>query len=109
MVRSTMVIIVGLLLTALLLPSDSASAVFSIAAVGVAISLGVATAVELTVGARNIIRVDLLILWALYGLTLLEFLIPQPQIGSVVAPASAVNATHAVLVGFAGLALAFGA
>jgi len=105
MVRSTMVIIFGLLLTALLLPSHSASAVFSSAAVGVAISLGIATAVELTVGARNIIRVDLLILWALYGLTMLEFLFPQPQISSVVAPASAVNATHAVLVGFAGLAL----
>jgi oligosaccharide repeat unit polymerase len=100
-----MVIIFGLLLTALLLPSHSASAVFSSAAVGVAISLGVATAVELTVGVRNIVRVDLLVLWVLYGLTLLEFLFPQPQISSVVAPESAVNATHAVLVGFAGLAL----
>jgi oligosaccharide repeat unit polymerase len=105
MVRSTMVVIFGLLLTALLLPSENALAVFSSAAVGVAISLGVATAIELTVGVRNIIRTDLLMLWALYGLTLLEFLFPQSQIGSMVAPVSAVNATHAVLIGFAGLAL----
>jgi oligosaccharide repeat unit polymerase len=105
MIRSTVVIIFGLLLTGLLLPSDSASAVFSTAAVGVGISLGAATAVELGIGVRNIIRVDLLMLWSLYGLTLLEFLFPQPGISSVVAPASAVNATYAVLVGFAGLAL----
>src|SRR5262245_27868803 len=85
MTRSTGVILFGTILTGLLLSSDSASAVFTSASVGVAITLGLATAIELTGGVRNIVRVDLLMLWALYGLTLLEFLFPQPQFNGVVA------------------------
>src|SRR5262249_13892257 len=48
---------------------------------------------------------DLLMLWALYGLTLLEFLFPQSGIDDLVTPAAAVGGTYAVLLGFASLAV----
>ena len=51
------------------------------------------------------IRVDILMLWVLYGLTFLEFLFPQPGVDALVSPADAANGTNAVLVGFAGLAV----
>jgi oligosaccharide repeat unit polymerase len=43
--------------------------------------------------------------WALYGLTFLEFLFPQPRVDALVSPEDAVNGTNAVLVGFVGLAV----
>jgi oligosaccharide repeat unit polymerase len=79
--------------------------VFTVGAFGVGLSLGVATLIEAKAGIRNLIRVDILILWALYGLTFLEFLFPQPSVDAVVWPAAATNGTNAVLVGFAGLAV----
>jgi oligosaccharide repeat unit polymerase len=97
------VILCGLALTSVVLPDDSAVSVFTVAAVGVGISLSLATAIEATAGILSLIRVDILILWVLYGLTFLEFLFPQPNVDALVSPAAAVNGTNAVLVGFAGL------
>ena len=53
-------------------------------AVGVA--LLAATAVEAVAGVRALIRTDNLMLWVFYGLTLLEFLFPQPDVNSSVSP-----------------------
>jgi hypothetical protein len=36
--------------------------------------------IEGTAGVRDLIRVDTLMLWSLYGLTFLEFLFPQPDV-----------------------------
>ena len=99
----TAVILCGLALTRVVLPDDSAVSIFSVAAVGAGISLSLATAIEATAGIRSLIRVDILILWVLYGLTFLEFLFPQPNVDALVSPAAAVNGTDAVLIGFAGL------
>jgi oligosaccharide repeat unit polymerase len=99
----TAVILCGLALTSIVLPDDSAVSIFTVAAVGVGISLSLATAIEATAGIRSLIRVDVLILWVLYGLTFLEFLFPQPNVDALVSPAAAVNGTDAVLIGFAGL------
>jgi oligosaccharide repeat unit polymerase len=99
------VILSGLALTSVVLPDDSAVNVFTVAAVGVGISLSIATAIEATAGIRSLIRADILILWVLYGLTFLEFLFPQPTVDALVSPAAAVNGTNAVLLGFAGLAV----
>src|SRR5262249_12375196 len=100
---STALIVCGLMLTGLVLPSDGAVDVFTVGAFGVGLSLGLATLIEAKAGIRNLIRVDILILWALYGLTFLEFLFPQPNLDALVSPAAAVNGTNAVLIGFAGL------
>jgi hypothetical protein len=99
----TAVILSGLALTSVVLPDDSAVSVFTVAAVGLGISLSIATAIEATAGIRSLIRVDILILWVLYGLTFLEFLFPQPTVDALVSPAAAVNGTNAALLGFAGL------
>jgi len=101
----TAVILCGLALTSIVLPDDGAVSVFTVAAVGAGISLGLATAIEARAGIRSLIRVDILILWVLYGLTFSEFLFPQPNLDALVSPAAAVNGTDAVLIGFAGLAV----
>jgi oligosaccharide repeat unit polymerase len=93
------------MLTSFLLPSDNAVNVFAVAAICVGLSLAVATVIEGMGGIRTLIRVDILMFWALYGLTFLEFLFPQPAVEDLVLPANAVNGTYAVLVGFAGLAI----
>jgi oligosaccharide repeat unit polymerase len=102
---STALIVCGLTLTGIVLPSDGAVDVFTVGAFGVGLSLGVATLIEAKAGIRNLIRVDILILWALFGLTFLEFLFPQPNVDALVSAAAATNGTHAMLVGFAGLAV----
>ena len=101
---STSVILCGLALTSLILPSDGAGDVFTVGAFGVGLSLSLATFVEARGGGiRNLIRVDIIILWVLYALTFLEFLFPQPGVDALVSPTAATNGTNAVLVGFAGL------
>jgi oligosaccharide repeat unit polymerase len=102
---STMIILVGLLVTSVSLPSDSAVGMFSHAAYGVGVTLAVAVLVEASSGIRLLIRVDLLFFLSLYGLTLLEFLFQQPHVEGLVAPTMAANGTYAVLVAFGGFAI----
>ena len=103
---STATILCGLALTGLLLPQDDAVGVFAAGGIGVGLSLTLATGIEATAGVRALIRVDILILWVLYGLTFLEFLFPQRgDVDATVSTASATIGTYAVLLGFAGLAV----
>jgi hypothetical protein len=103
---STTVILVGLVVTSVVLPSDNTVRIFSAAAYGVGVTLAGAILIEATIGIRSLIRVDLLLFLALYGLTLLEFLFWQPDsVGALVPPATATNGTYTVLVAFAGLAI----
>jgi hypothetical protein len=102
---STATILVGLLATYVVLPTDSAESIFTISAFGVGLSLCLATGIEGRAGARSLIRVDILILWLLYGLTFLEFLFPQPGVDSLVSSAAAAGGTNAVMIGFAGVVI----
>jgi oligosaccharide repeat unit polymerase len=79
--------------------------VFAGAAIGIGLSLVTATAVEARAGVRGLIRVDLLMLWALYALTFLEFLFPQPDVEGIVAADVATKAVVAAIFGFAGIAI----
>jgi oligosaccharide repeat unit polymerase len=103
--RSTIVFLVGLVLTCFVLPSDSAGNVFATAAIGVGLSLTIATAIEATAGVRGLIRVDILMLWVLYGLTFLEFLFSQPEAENLVSPDVATKGVIAAVLGFAGIAI----
>jgi oligosaccharide repeat unit polymerase len=105
MTVSTGVILGGLMLTSLLLPSESAMDVYFCAAIGVGLSLALATGIEGRAGVRKLIRVDILMLWVLYGLTFSEFFVPQPSVNDLISPADAVNGTNAVLVAFGGMSL----
>ena len=102
---STCVILSGLAFTWVVLPSESAAEVFTVAAIGVGIALVVATLIEGTRGIRTLVRVDILAFWALYGLTFLEFFFPQPGVNAMVSSAAAVDGTNVVLLGFAALAI----
>src|SRR4051794_35767729 len=79
-VSSTATLLIGLFLTFVALPSDTPSGTFMFAAYGVGAALLIATAQELRGGVRNLIRVDILMLWVLYGLTFFEFLFLQPDV-----------------------------
>jgi oligosaccharide repeat unit polymerase len=92
-------------MTSIILPSDSAVGIFSAAAYGVGVTLVAAILIEARSGIRSLIRVDLLLLLALYGLTLFEFLFRQPSVEGLLSPDTAANGTYAVLVAFAGLAI----
>lgn len=103
MAAPTTVMLVGLALTAIFLPADSVVSTLTFAAIGVGLSLSMATGIEAMAGVRSLIRVDLLMLWVLYALTFLEFLFPQPNVEAVLSPASATTGAHLGLLGFAGL------
>jgi hypothetical protein len=100
-----MAILVGVIMTSVALPSDSAVGIFSAAAYGVGVTLAGAILIEARNGIRSLIRVDLLLFLVLYGLTLLEFLFSQSMVESLLSPVTAANGTYAVLVAFAGLAI----
>jgi hypothetical protein len=102
---STMAILVGVIMTSVVLPSDSAVGIFSVTAYGVGVTLAGAILIEARNGIRSLIRVDLLLLVVLYGLTLLEFLFSQSMVEVLLSPVTAANGTYAVLVAFAGLAI----
>ena len=99
----TLIMVLGLAVTWLALPSTDAESIFDTAAIGVGIALVSATAVEAFSGVRALIRTDNLMLWVLYGLTLLEFLFPQPDVNSSVSVDAATRGTGVVLLGFFGL------
>jgi oligosaccharide repeat unit polymerase len=102
---STATILCGILATyiATQLFVDDAVQLFSVAAYGVAVTLALSTYIEGKGGARELIRVDILLLWVLYGLTLFEFLFPQPNVD--VSLSNAANGADAVLLGVAGIAV----
>jgi oligosaccharide repeat unit polymerase len=102
---SSLIVLFGLAVTYFVLPPGDAEDIFTTAAVGVGLSLAISTLVEGSSGVRSLIRVDVLMLWVLYSLTLLEFLFPQLDINEVVSADAATSGTAAVLLGFAGLAV----
>jgi oligosaccharide repeat unit polymerase len=99
----TLIMVVGLALTWLALPSTDSESIFDTAAIGVGVALVAATAVEAGAGVRALIRTDNLMLWVFYGLTLLEFLFPQPDVNSSVSVDAATRGTGIVLLAFFGL------
>ena len=99
----TLILVLGLAVTWLALPSTDSESIFGTAAIGVGIALASATAIEAYSGVRALIRTDNLMLWVLYGLTFLEFLFPQPDVNASVSVDAATRGTGAVLLGFFGM------
>ena len=104
-VLATALSICGFALTALILPSDDVADVFRTAGIGVGLTLVIATGIEARPGFRNLLRVDILIVWVLYGLTFFEFLFPQTGVDALISVDGAINGTYATLVGFSGIFL----
>src|SRR5262249_26449572 len=102
---ATVVLIIGMLATYAALPEDSPASMFFVAAVGVGLSLCSATLIQGRNGVRSLVRVDLLMLWVLYFLTLFEFLFPQSDVDRTLSTSAALNGTFAVMLGMAGIAI----
>ena len=96
---------IGLLATYLLLPHDRATSIYFTAAIGVIVSVGGALLVETGGKLHSLIRTDVLMLVALYGLTLVEFFFPQEEINEILSPEQAVHGVEALFLGFAGLVI----
>jgi hypothetical protein len=101
----TLIMVVGLAITWVALPSTDSESIFDTAAIGVGAALVSATAVEAVAGIRALIRTGNLMLWVFYGLTLLEFLFPQPDVNSSVSVDAATWGTGIVLLAYLGLVL----
>lgn len=101
----TLILVAGLAVTWLALPSEDAESLFRTAAIGVGIALVLSTAMEALQGVRALIRTDNLMLWVLYGLTLLEFHFPQPDVNAAVSVEAATRGATAVLLGFFGMSV----
>lgn len=106
MSQASAIIVLGLIVTGMAMPAGDPRTTFSFAAVGTGLALSLALALEAQSGLRALLRTDIVMLVTLYGLTLVEFLIPQKEIFDfVVSPQGAVDGSTAVLIGFGGLAI----
>lgn len=110
-VPGSIVLLMSVVLTYATLSSYSAQTEPSIPAQQAATYIGTGLLASLILdfrqgGLRNIFRIDLLCLISLYGLTLLEFLFPQPSFNQGSATIeSTLTAINAVLLGITGLVL----
>jgi oligosaccharide repeat unit polymerase len=103
---ATGILVSGLLITAFTVPSTFPREIYTYAASGAAAALALSLAIELRGGLRAMLRTDIVMLLTLFGLTFIEFLLPQKEIFDFeVSPQAAMDGSVAVLVGFIGLAL----
>jgi hypothetical protein len=98
--------IIGLLATYLTLSADSPERLAAHAAIGVGLTLLVATGFELTQGVRSIFRPDIIAFVALYFLTFFEFLLPQPLVNQMTTTAAMYHACWLALLAFGSIAVA---
>jgi hypothetical protein len=93
----------GLAATYVVLPDHSATAIYIVTAIGVMAVLGVGLLFEARGHLRTLIRTDVIMLLALYGLTLVEFLFPQELVEAQLDPQAATQSVEALLLGFGGI------
>lgn len=102
----TICLITGLLLAYVLFSSETTSeSMAQAAAITVGAALATSFYLDSTKGLRNLFRTDALCLLSLYGLTLAEFLFPQPDFNMKATPTQVSVALEIVLLGMGCLAL----
>jgi oligosaccharide repeat unit polymerase len=108
MIRPTtaanIVMIAGLAITYLSLPDGGPVAIYRAAAIGAALAIGLGIFLEAQ-RVRSLVRTDLLMIVALFALTLLEFFFPQEALERVVSAASATHGVEALFLAFFGLVI----
>lgn len=85
--------------------SDDVNAIFAYSAWVMAVTLACAFLTELRGGFRNVLRVDLFMMFALFILTYFEFLFPQQALYGKLTTSSAQTSVAVTAVGFSGLAI----
>src|SRR5207244_8582940 len=102
----TGIFVIGLLLTVVSLHGATASGVARYAAIGCGVSLAFSLVLELRSGAANLLRADLVAMFALYFLLFFEFLFPQGKFDELVPYADAISpGVQMSLLAFAGIAI----
>ena len=84
--ETSFLVCIGLVATYLLLPNDRATSIYFTAAIGVMVSVGAGLLLESGGRLLSLIRTDVLMLVALYGLTLVEFFFPQEDLNGILGP-----------------------
>jgi hypothetical protein len=102
---TSILVCIGLLATYLLLPNERPTSIYFTAAIGVMVSVGIGLFLETGGKLHSLIRTDVLMLVALYGLTLVEFFFPQEEINEFLGPEQAMHGVEALFLGFAGLVI----
>jgi oligosaccharide repeat unit polymerase len=103
---ATCVLLAGLFLTSVALYGNTASAVARSAAIGCGLSLGLSLFFEAKKGTTNLLRADLVAMFALYFLLFFEFLFPQRTFDDLVPyPQAIISAIRVSLWAFAGIAI----
>src|SRR5262245_5217294 len=101
-IAASIVMIVGLAITYLLLPDGDSVAIYRTAAIGAALAIGLGIFLEAQ-RVRSLVRADLLMIAALFGLTLVEFFFPQEGlVGGAMSAQSATRGVEALFLGFCG-------
>jgi oligosaccharide repeat unit polymerase len=105
-IAATCIFLAGLILTGLSVHGDTASAVARSAAIGCGLSLGLSLLFEVRKGIRNLLRADLVAIFALYFLLFFEFLFPQTKFDELVPyPEAILPGIRICLCGFAAIAI----
>jgi oligosaccharide repeat unit polymerase len=99
---ASVVMIFGLALTYLFLPDGGSVAIYRTAAIGAALAIGLGMFLEAQ-RVRSLVRTDLIMIVALFGLTLVEFFFPQEAVEEMVSAQSATHGVEALFLGFCGL------
>jgi oligosaccharide repeat unit polymerase len=99
---ASIIMCAGLATTYMFLPDGGSVAIYRTAAIGAALSIGFGIYLQ-THGIRSLMRTDLIMLVALFGLTLVEFFFPQSAIELMIRPQSATQGVEALFLGFCGL------
>jgi hypothetical protein len=102
-VPTTAAMCAGLATTYVVLPDHSATAIYFVTAIGVMATLGIGLFLEAQGHPRRLIRSDVIMLVALYGLTLVEFLFPQEIVETELDAQTATQSVELLLLGFGGI------
>src|SRR6266581_3494025 len=103
---ATCVMVAGLILTGVSVHGETAAGVARYAAIGCGLSLGLSLFFEAKKGTGNLLRADLVSMFALYFLLFFEFLFPQPRFDELVPfPEAVLPAIRVCLLAFAGIAV----
>jgi hypothetical protein len=102
-VPTTVAMCAGLVATYVALPDHSPTAIYFATAIGVMAVLGVGLLFEAGGDLKTLMRTDVIMLLALYGLTLVEFFFPQEIVETQLDPQAATQSVEALLLGFGGI------
>jgi len=103
--RATAILLAALVGLPLFNTGETPSELARFASLAIGAALGAGLLLEIQKGLKNLFRVDIICLVGLYGLTLVEFLFPQPNFNYSLSPEETRKGLFLVTLGFGSFAL----